>query len=275
MIRGFKQLDDILRGNATSPPSLGKGQVDLRVGGLTLVVILLGGICGLCIGSFAVIRTAWSDTGVSQDAIMQMLASVVKLPLLFIFTLLVTLPSLYVFNALVGSRLSLSSVYRLLVAMLGVMLAVLASLGPITVFFGLSTDSYPFMKLLNVAMASVAGVLGLAFLLRTLHRLVTLQEPSISDEIVPTEREAADSGPDEDPPRRSSHGVLDRMGPTPVKARVVFRIWLLVFSLVGAQMSWVLRPFIGNPDVPFTWLRSRQSNFFMDVLESIGKLFGN
>jgi ABC-type sugar transport system substrate-binding protein len=89
-------------------------------------------------------------------------------------TLPVTFPSLYVFNALVGSRLSLRSVLRLLVAMLAVMLAVLSSLGPIVVFFAVSTESYPFMKILNVGMATVAGVLGLAFLLRTLHRLVLI-----------------------------------------------------------------------------------------------------
>jgi len=42
----------------------------------------------------------------------------------------VTVPSLYVFNALVGSRLTVAAVVRLLVATLGVIVAVLASLGP-------------------------------------------------------------------------------------------------------------------------------------------------
>ena len=29
---------------------------------------------------------------------------------------------------------------------------------------------------------------------------------------------------------------------------------MVVFGLVGAQMGWVLRPFIGNPNQPFQWL---------------------
>ena len=43
-----------------------------------------------------------------------------KVPALFLLTLIVTMPSLYVFNALVGSRLTFLSVLRLLVASLAV-----------------------------------------------------------------------------------------------------------------------------------------------------------
>src|SRR5213078_3989122 len=77
----------------------------------------------------------------------------------------------YVFNALVGSRLSILSVVRLLVISLVVMLTVLASLGPIVAFFSASTTSYPFMLLLNVAFYAVAGFLGLRCVLVTLDRL--------------------------------------------------------------------------------------------------------
>ena len=49
------------------------------------------------------------------------------------------------------------------------MATVLASLGPIVAFFSLSTTSYPFMLLFNVAVFSVSGVLGLTFLLQTLQ----------------------------------------------------------------------------------------------------------
>ncbi|MCY2952941.1 MAG: hypothetical protein NTU53_13345 [Planctomycetota bacterium] len=53
-----------------------------------------------------------------------MIATTFKVPLLFFLTLLITFPSLYVFNALVGSRLLIRSVLRLLVASLAVILAV-------------------------------------------------------------------------------------------------------------------------------------------------------
>ncbi len=54
--------------------------------------------------------------------------------------------------------------------------------------------------------------------------------------------------------------------------KTVFRLWVIVFGLVGAQMGWVLRPFIGNPEMRFTWFRARESNFFEAVLGIIGRL---
>ena len=55
--------------------------------------------------------------------------------------------------------------------------------------------------------------------------------------------------------------------------KTVFRIWVIVFALVGAQMGWVLRPFIGNPNLEFTWFRGRESNFFQAILQTLGNLF--
>lgn len=274
MWKWIKQLDGILRGDATRLPALREGRIDMPVGGVMIVAIGLAVVYGICMGAFAVIRAAWPESGVTvemEDAFKQMLASAVKLPLLFCLTLVVTFPSLYVFNALVGSRLSTLSVARLLVAMIAVMMAVLASLGPIVVFFAVSTTSYPFMKLLNVAMAAIAGILGLAFLLRTLSRLAMVQ-----DAIDFPPSESVTEGEDKakaDEQKNSS--ALDQIDSNANQnASAVFKIWVLVFALVGAQMSWVLRPFIGSPDLPFEWFRSREKNFFIDVIRSIGELFG-
>lgn len=55
--------------------------------------------------------------------------------------------------------------------------------------------------------------------------------------------------------------------------KTVFHIWVLVFGLVGAQMGWILRPFVGDPNLPFQWFRSRESNFFQAVLAAFGNLF--
>ena len=284
MLRSFKLLDRILRGDATRMSELQEGNIRIPVVGLSAVIVLLGVGYGLCMGSFAMIRTG-------GEAHMQLIASAVKVPLLFGLTLAVTFPSLYVFNALIGSRLSIASALRLLLAALGVMLAVLASLGPIVVFFAVSTTSYPFMLLLNVLTGSAAGVLGLAFLLRTLHRLVLIQEgadwgqscaesppalpePPADDSADPAaEEDGRDADADRPPAKRP--GALDAVGGfTSEKAKAVFRVWMVVFALVGAQMSWVLRPFVGSPDQPFEWFRQRESNFFMAVFYAVRKLFG-
>src|SRR4051812_48701798 len=169
MLHWFKQLDRILRGEATRLSALKTGTIDLSVGGLVIVLIILGLLYGLCMGLFSVIASGGTNYA-------QLTATTFKVPSLFFLTLLVTFPSLYVFNALVGSRLEIKSVLRLLIAALGVMLAVLASLGTIIAFFSVSTSSYSFMILLNVVVFAVSGMLGLTFLLQTLHRLSAAQE---------------------------------------------------------------------------------------------------
>jgi hypothetical protein len=256
VMAGLAELDRILRGELTRVSSLRKGGIELSPGRLSQIIVILGMIYGVCMGTFAVFR-------LRGPSIWQLVASMVKVPLLFYLTLLVTLPSLYVFNALVGSRLSLGTVIRLLVASLGVMVTVLASLGPIVAFFSVSTTSYPFMILFNVVVFAVSGSLGLSFLLQTLHRL------SILDAQPP------------DPPGDAAWESAEPAGPIdPVEHRVlgrhvkrVFQIWVIVFGLVGAQMGWVLRPFIGNPDVGFVWFRGRESNFFQAVYRTFLSLF--
>ena len=53
----------------------------------------------------------------------------------------------------------------------------------------------------------------------------------------------------------------------------VFGCWIVVFGWVGAQMGWVLRPFIGDPEAEFQWFRQRESNFFEAVAGAIESLF--
>jgi hypothetical protein len=167
--------------------------------------------------------------------------------------------------------LGVRSVFAVLLAGLGVLLALLASLGPIVVFFTVSTTSYRFMVLLNVAFGTLAGVVGLLFLVRTLHRFVMLLEypPPAGQAPVP-----AQVTPQSQPaPPLGVLGTLDLVrGYRSAKAFSVTTIWAVMFALVGAQMSWVLRPFIGNPAQPFQWLRTRESDFFTAVLKALYKL---
>ncbi|MHA3772573.1 hypothetical protein ACXR0O_13640 [Verrucomicrobiota bacterium sgz303538] len=249
-------LDRILRGETTNVGGLKEGLREIPLGGMTVLIICLGAIYGLGMGSFAL-----SKTGGPSFA--QFLASAVKVPMLFLLTLVVTFPSLYVFNALLGSRLDLLSVLRLLVAGLAVTLAVLASFGPIVAFFSVSTTSYSFMVLLNVAMCAAAGVLGLTFLRQTLHR-ITLARTATPPPIPPQPASGA-----------LSPSALDEVAGQPLGKHVkgVFRCWMVLFALVGSQMAWVLRPFIGQPDVPFTFFRERHANFFIGVWEHLVNLF--
>ncbi len=285
MIRGFKALDRVLRGEATQLPALRSGKIDVPVGMLLVVLILLGMVAGACTGVYAVITRYHDDP---LHAIMgweQLLASTAKVPLLFCLTLLVTFPSLYVFNALVGSRLTMGAMLRLVVAALCVMMAVLASLGPIVAFFAVSTTSYPFMKLMNVVAYAIAGSLGLSFLLQTLHRLSMAQaaDDFATSEGNPPKEPTPGEVPPGTPTGLPDYSASAYPAPSPLqpirtktsdpRVRVIFRIWVVVFGLVGAQMSWILRPFVGNPEQPFTFFRERDSHFFEAVVMAIRKLF--
>jgi len=259
MGRWWRDLDRILRGEATHPSALGRGTIDLPVGGLSLILILLGMAYGACMGSFALFKTG-------GPSYWQLAASTIKVPLLFVLTLAITMPSLYVSNALVGSRLAPAAVLRLLVAALAVMMTVLASLGPIIAFFSLSTTSYPFMLLAHVVVFAVSGTLGLSFLLQTLHRLSVAPPSSVEIAEIPEAPEGAEA---------RANGPLDPMEGQVLGRHVktVFRCWMVLFGLVGAQMGWVLRPFIGNPNLPFAWFRGRESNFFQAVWNALSGLF--
>jgi hypothetical protein len=261
MGKWWKDLDRVLRGDATRPSALGRGTIDVPVGGLSVVLVVLGMFYGACMGCFALFKT-------SGPSYLQLVATTLKVPILFILTLAITFPSLYVFNALVGSRLALDAVLRLLAAALAVTMAVLASLGPIVSFFSLSTTSHPFMVLVNVVVFAVSGALGLIFLLQTLQRLSMAPPTSPSTKAV---EDLARNPFQVDP----APGALDPLEGQVLGRHVkaVFRCWVVLFGLVGAQMAWVLRPFIGNPSMPFVWIRPRDSNFFQGVLHALASVF--
>jgi len=71
------------------------------------------------------------------------------------------------------------------------------------------------------------------------------------------------SGPLDNPPLKQLENHVWR----------VFYCWLAVFCLVGAQMGWVLRPFVGSPELPFQFFRGRKSNFFEAFINLIFSLF--
>jgi hypothetical protein len=280
-MRGFLQywlqdVDDLLRGERTLPRTLAERGLEVRTGRLIVVIVAMAMTYGLFMGCFALLRDVPPELAGRDGRYLQIVASIIKTPALFLLTLLVTLPSLYVFNAIVGSRLRISALFSLLIASLAVNTTVLASLGPIVAFFSVSSDSHAFIVLLNVAMFAVAGVLGLMFLLQTLHRLTGLESATQKAAVAEAATaEAIDPVADAIELTRSRDpSPLDMPeGETLARhTRTVFRAWVVLFALVGAQMGWVLRPFIGSPDLPFTWFRERNSHFFAGVLNALRRL---
>jgi hypothetical protein len=51
-------------------------------------------------------------------------------------------------------------------------------------------------------------------------------------------------------------------------------VWILLFGFVGTQLAWTLRPFFGSPGEDFELFRSIDGNFYVDIVRTIGELFG-
>jgi hypothetical protein len=43
---------------------------------------------------------------------------------------------------------------------------------------------------------------------------------------------------------------------------------------VGTQLAWTLRPFFGRPNSPFELFREMQGNFYLDIFQALGEIFG-
>lgn len=254
-MQAFRELDRVLRGEATEGDVLAREGLGIATDPLLRVGVLLAASYGVCMGVYGLLRPDGAEWRL-------MLAGALKVPSLFFLTVLVTFPSLYVFNTLLGSRLRFGELLRLVMYSLSVLLAVLASFGPIVILFSVSTTSYPFILLLNVAVFAVAGAFGVGFLYKTLVRLLMVRMTPPLLATPPTEGE---------PPPPMARPVRNEPQP---KVNAVFYVWMMMFGIVGAQMGWVLRPFVGSPDLPFAWFRPREASFFEGVTKSLRALFG-
>lgn len=175
----------------------------------------------------------------STHSLAQTLSSAVKLPILFLATLVVCVPSLYFFSLLFGSNQSLGQSFAVILTGITVTAVLLLSLAPITLFFLLTAPSqYQFFKLMNVAVFSVSGLMGIVFLYQGMKV------------VSKSEKEGANT------------------------RKWVLIFWMFVYAFVGSQMAWTIRPFIGAPDQPFELFRQLGGNFYANVLSSIGEILG-
>tara|TARA_R110002126_G_C10475991_1_gene501466 strand:- start:1359 stop:2201 length:843 start_codon:yes stop_codon:yes gene_type:complete len=267
-----RTIDHLLRGGYTRPEDLAGGRVGIPTGTLLIVCLVMGAFYGAMMGLY----------GTTTDHSEMVFASAVKVPLLFLLTLFVTLPSLYVFSALARSHLRGADTLRLLLVAVAVNMVVLASFGPVTAFFTFSTNSYLFIKLLNVLFFGIAGIIGLGFLRRAL--VPVMGKPPIVEKAA-VEKPAVEMPALDvpyDPALAAEPVVAPQPSPTNLirttrppandPAKGVFRAWIVIYGIVGAQMGWILRPFIGAPSRDFQWFRARESNFLGDVLNSLRDL---
>ncbi|MBE7213389.1 MAG: hypothetical protein INR65_20425 [Gluconacetobacter diazotrophicus] len=70
-------------------------------------------------------------------------------------------------------------------------------------------------------------------------------------------------------------GLLERLAGRASSARAILFAWLTGNLLLGSQLAWVLRPFVGSPGLPVQFLRDDplRGNFFEAVFHACKHLF--
>ena len=176
----------------------------------------------------------------STHSVLQTVSSAIKLPALYLLTLLICLPTLYFMDVVLGSKRTFGQYLALLLASVSMMSVMLFGLAPVTLFFRLSIDDYWFFLLLNIIFLGFTGVVGIKFFYSSMMNLID----------------------------------KEKLGQAVKNRYKLITGWLFLFSFVGSQLAWTLRPFVGTPEEPFALFREIESNFYIQVIYIIGKILG-
>ena len=167
------------------------------------------------------------------------LASAIKLPALYLLTLIICIPTLFFFDILFGSKLNFKQYTTMALTAVAVISVLLFSFAPVVLFFLISVEGYNFFILLNVLVMAITGAVGVRLFYK---------------------------------------GMLDMVGPEAIEQKLRRRLlqgWVFLYGLVGSQLAWTLRPFIGNPGEDFSFFRPEiDSNFYAQVLRAIRAMLG-
>lgn len=168
--------------------------------------------------------------GFTGDRPLQAIYSGTKVPILIMLTGALAMPSFFVLNTLLGLRSDFGEVIRALALSQTAVTVVLASLAPYTALWYASTMDYHAATLFNAMMFTVAA-LAAQWVLRRRYASLIARNP---------------------------------------RHRITLRVWLVMYTFVGIQMGWVLRPFIGQPDRPVTFFREDAwGNAYVVILETV------
>lgn len=159
----------------------------------------------------------------------QIAYAAIKLPLVLIVTAALTMLFNWMSAVLLGLAARFAQVAVLSFLALGVAAALLASLAPVAWLFAVSAPlpspeartTHNLLYLLHTVLVAAAGLTGMSVLWTSIERLDAEQGSSS---------------------RR--------------RTRQIFVAWMLSFALVGGEVAWALRPFVGSIYHPPAFLRS-------------------
>jgi hypothetical protein len=212
IVKSFLLVERILRDRIRYFAAVREGEgLAGKIGRLITVIVLslalFGGVIGLSGG----------------DALQAGVAAL-KLPLVFIGAGLICLPTLYYFSLLFGSQVRFLQTVVLILTTQAVTATLTLGFTPISLLFLLSGADPLFLVALNIGMLGLAAVLGLIFIVQGALYLQEAQPPA----------------------RINLLGWLGMFFRNHIRSLVVLA-WMLIYGLVGAQLSWSAGPFFGVP----------------------------
>jgi hypothetical protein len=193
-----------------------------RIWQLSLTLIGLTFFYGLVMGSYS--------------GFLQALTAGVKVPVLFLLSLLICFPALFILQFILGSKMKLAQMTAIILSGFVLTGAIMVSFTPIVILFVLTAGNYHFLQLLHVAIFMLAGVFGMKTVLDALKF------------------------------------SCEQRNVYPKTGVVVFRFWVVILAFVGIQLAWNLRPFLADKTEPYALFRKYEGNFYTAVLYSFEQL---
>lgn len=175
----------------------------------------------------------------SYQGVIQSFVSGLKLMILFLASLLICFPSFYIIQLVLGSKMSFQQMIIIILSGFVLASTITLSFAPIIIFFLLTGSNYHFLQLLHVAVFVFAGVFGMKLMIDALK--YACEKKSIYPQI----------------------GVT------------VLKVWIVILAFVGIQLSWNLRPFLGDKNDEFKLFRQYEGNFYTAVVYSVQQLFSD
>ena len=173
--------------------------------------------------------------GSNAGVLLQVTYSALKLPLLLASSSVLCLPAVLTVTAVFGHASAGRELARHVLASQAVVALALASLAPVLVLVLLSTSTYQVVKLASGGCFALATLAGHAALLRRT-------------------RAARESMP---------------------AVRAAVRGWSVAYALVGIQLAWLLRPFVGAPGLPTRFLREDAwGNAYVHLMKTVYQVLG-
>ena len=173
--------------------------------------------------------------GVSGDRWLMVLYGAIKVPILFGATMLAAVPGFYVIHLLFGVGPDFPRVWRALIDYQVIVALFLFGLAPVTLLLDVSMTGYRTLLGWSVIVFALAAWRARLALVDCYRDLVK---------------------------RNPIH-------------RVLRNFWFFIYAFVGIQMGWVLRPFVGHPDLPAQFFRDDVRNAYVRIVDVLGMILGD